>query len=91
MGGVGGPSTLDDTLGGVCFAARFLGTGDGTVRHEAGCDCSASGVPELLVDGLPSTSALGDRTCTVDDLKVCDASCAEAWGFRTPVQASCVP
>ena len=68
----------------VNMSARFLGTAGGTLQHEAGCDCSSGAVPGLLVNGSEDFSALGDRACTGEDTKVCDASCTQAWGMVTP-------
>lgn len=70
--------------------ARFLVTGGRTLSHEAGCDCSASGLPSFLLDGEPAFPGVG-RACTTSDLKVCDPVCAAAWGLRTPERAVCEP
>ena len=75
----------------VNMTARFLGTAGAELTHESGCDCSASDVAVLFLDGDEEFSALGDRACTPDDLKVCDATCTEAWGLVTPAQAICDP
>ena len=75
----------------VDFTARFLGSAGTRVEHEAGCDCSATDMPPLYLDGEERLSALGDRACTPDDLRLCDPSCAEAWGIVTPSEATCTP
>jgi hypothetical protein len=73
----------------VNFTSRFLATGGADASHEPGCDCSASAVGNITRDGAPYFAGLG-RQCTTDDLKVCDATCAAAWGIQTPVEAACV-
>ncbi len=73
----------------VNHTVRFLGSRGGIVEHEPGCDCSASGLPLFLRDGEPQYPGL-EEACTEDDLKLCEASCAEAWGLETPEVAECV-
>ena len=73
----------------VDFTLRFLGSRGAEVSHESGCDCSATDMPPLLLNGEERFSAFGDRACTSDDLQICDPTCAEAWGLRTPAQATC--
>lgn len=74
----------------VDFTVRFLGTGGGSVAHAPGCDCSASDVGHFELDGAARYPAQG-RECTAGDMKVCDPTCAAAWGLRTPGGVSCVP
>lgn len=75
----------------VSFTVRYLGSRGRAVAHEMGCDCSASALPNILVAGEASFPALQDRACTSDDLRVCSASCAAAWGIVTPDVAACEP
>ena len=72
----------------VNFTVRFLGSRGEEVGHESGCDCSASELPNFLVNGEASTPGLL-RSCTEDDVKVCDSVCADGWGLLTPQTASC--
>lgn len=72
----------------VNFTTRFLGTRGGSVSHEAGCDCSASALPNITLNGESITPAL-DRECTPGDMRLCEASCAQAWGIETPSEAAC--
>ncbi len=84
----------------VNFTIRFLGTRGREVSHVPGCDCSASRIPEFMIDGEHRGVAFTpdqegeERYCTTDlerdhRLKVCDPACAEAWGIRTPAKAVC--
>jgi len=72
----------------VDFTVRFLGTGGARVEHESGCDCSASSLPGLVVDGEPSYPSFGEA-CTELDLNICSAECIQAWGISTPEEAVC--
>lgn len=72
----------------VDFTVRYLGTRGKNTTHEAGCDCSASGLPRWELNGSPDAPALGEA-CSENDMKVCNATCTQAWGFRTPAMASC--
>lgn len=74
----------------VNFTVRYLGSRGAAVSHEAGCDCSASALPAFTVYGEPDDPGLAE-TCTEDDMKVCDAECADRWGIETPVEADCNP
>ena len=77
----------------VNFTIRYLGTRGGTVTHEAGCDCSASGLPQFTVDGAVDNPGLflrrADAACIDTDLNLCSESCAQVWDIRTPAQAEC--
>ena len=75
----------------VDFTARFLGSRGTAVEHEAGCDCSATAMPGLFLDGVERFSALGDRACVDADLNLCDPSCGAAWGIVSPSEAICSP
>jgi hypothetical protein len=75
----------------VDFTARFLGTAGGVVSHEPGCDCASTQAPPILVSGDERFYALGNRACGSDDLRVCEAACASAWGIQTPAQITCEP
>lgn len=79
--------TFDNDAFMVNFTTRYLGTGGRVTRHEAGCDCSASAVPNFTQNGqhLNTVGVLCDET----RLRVCDAECAAAWGIRTPAEAAC--
>ena len=72
----------------VNFTIRFVASGGADVSHLSGCDCSASDLPNFVLDGDPVTPGLG-RACTTSDMKVCDAECAQGWGLFTPSQATC--
>ena len=72
----------------VDFTVRYLGTRGMNTNHESGCDCSASGLPRWELNGTPDTPALGEA-CSVDNMKVCNDTCVQAWGFRTPELATC--
>jgi hypothetical protein len=73
----------------VNFTLRFLGTRGRVVSQPAGCDCTASRLPTDVLDGEPEFSALQTRACTADDLRLCDARCAAAWGIETPEVNTC--
>ncbi len=77
----------------VNFTLRFLGTRGERVDHVAGCDCSASQGPNITIGGVPQNPALflrrGAPACLESDLNVCSASCAEAWGIKTPGESQC--
>jgi hypothetical protein len=79
--------TFDNDAFMVNFTTRYLGTGGRVTRHEAGCDCSASAVPNFTQNGqhLNTVGVLCDET----RLRVCNAECAEGWGLRTPAEAAC--
>ncbi len=87
---------FDNDAYAVNLTARFVATGGRDLSHETGCDCSASQAAAFEVDGDPAFPAQG-RTCTAQPdpgndpatLKVCDPTCATAWGLRTPDLASC--
>ena len=72
----------------VNFTVRFLGTRGTNTQHESACDCSASDIPLFTVDDELSVPGISEL-CTEDDLKVCSAECAEAWGIVTPEEAAC--
>ena len=74
----------------VNFTTRFLGSRGGSVSHEAGCDCSASALPNFTLNGEPLYPAL-DRACTVEDMRVCEEGCAQRWAIETPTAANCAP
>jgi hypothetical protein len=80
--------TFDNDAFMVNFTSRFLVSGGRDTSHAPGCDCSASSVGNFTLNDAPYFAGLG-RQCTPDDLKVCDATCATAWGIRTPVEAAC--
>jgi hypothetical protein len=65
----------------VNFTTRFLGTAGRNVRHEAGCDCSASAPGAYTLAGAPHAPV--GRACTADALRVCSPECASAWGIET--------
>ena len=69
---------------------RFLATGGDTMKHESGCDCSADGLPNFTLRGSPEHPTLAGG-CTVDDLRVCDSTCSEAWGLWMPEESACEP
>ena len=73
----------------VNFTARFLGTRGRDVSHETGCDCSASQIGQFSLDGIDVYPALIVKACGEDDLNVCSAECAEAWGIITPEASAC--
>ena len=73
----------------VNLTARFLATRGQVAGHEAGCDCSAAGLPGFTYNGAADTPSFEDG-CQVDDLRVCDADCAAAWGLWLPEVAACV-
>ena len=75
----------------VSFTVRYLATRGRAVGHEPGCDCSASGLPAYSVAGEPSFPALGEAACGPSDLRLCDATCASAWGIVTPDANACEP
>jgi hypothetical protein len=75
----------------VSFTVRFLGSRGRLVSHESGCDCSASALPNITVDGVKTNSALLGTACGESDLNVCSPTCAAAWGIETPSEAACVP
>ncbi len=64
----------------VNFTTRFLGSRARLVTHEKGCDCSIGQMHDFELNGTIKAPALGS-TCTVNDLKLCSESCAQAWGF----------
>lgn len=68
---------------------RFLLSRGAVMDHEAGCDCSAADLPNFTYNGEPDFPTFEDG-CTADDMKVCDAACAAAWGLWTPPEAACV-
>ena len=68
---------------------RFLLSRGGTLQHEAGCDCSAAGVPNFTYNGEPEDPGL-EGGCTTDDLNVCDQTCLDAWGLWIPDEAACI-
>jgi hypothetical protein len=74
----------------VNFTSRFLVSGGREVGHAAGCDCSAAELPAFTLDGAPANPTF-DEGCAEDDLKLCDDSCAAAWGLWTPPEAACAP
>ena len=74
----------------VNFTVRFLGSRGANTTHEAACDCSAADLSTFTVNGEPSSPGL-DAVCTVDDVKVCSADCAAAWGLLPPPIAECSP
>ncbi len=81
----------------VNFTIRFLGTRGEKVEHVDGCDCSASALPNITVDGRDMNPALFlrrndqiDQSCQTTDLKVCSAECAAIWGIRTPAESACL-
>lgn len=67
---------------------RFLRSRGGTLDHEAGCDCSAAGLPNFTYNGEPEDPGL-EAGCTTDDLRICDAACNDAWGLWIPEEAAC--
>ena len=72
----------------VNFTSRFLGSRGRLVDHPAACDCNASRIPQFTLDGFNEFPGI-QRACTPDDLNVCSAACAEAWGIVTPDFAVC--
>jgi hypothetical protein len=72
----------------VNFTSRFLGSRGRLVDHPAACDCNASRIPQYTLDGFNEFPGI-QRACTPDDLNVCSAACAEAWGIVTPDFAVC--
>jgi hypothetical protein len=73
----------------VNLTARFLATRGRVAGHAPGCDCSAAGLPGFTYNGEADTPSFEDG-CQVDDLRVCDADCAAAWGLWLPEVAACV-
>ena len=80
----------------VNFTLRFLGSRGAKVEHVEGCDCSASGLPNITVDGKDVNPGLFlrrngqvDQSCQSTDLRVCSRECAAIWGIRTPVESVC--
>ena len=74
----------------VNFTVRYLGSRGRNVEHEAGCDCSATQVPQLYRNEEPLYPALNGEACTDQDLKLCDETCT-GWGIETPTEVVCVP
>lgn len=73
----------------VNFTTRYLGTRGRAVDHTPGCDCSATLIPEHLVDGQVEYPAL-ERQCEATDLNLCDETCGSAWGIRTEPRPQCI-
>jgi|GEM_PF-273716 len=73
----------------VNFTTRFLGTSGRIVSHESGCDCSASMIPEYELNGAPFYPMRATRICEENELRLCNQSCAEAWGIQTNEKTSC--
>ncbi len=75
----------------VNFTIRFLGSRGRDASHEPGCDCSASRLGNITVNGVKQNTALLGVACTESNLKVCSTECANAWGLMTPEESACTP
>lgn len=75
----------------VNYTTRYLATRGAMVEHPTGCDCSASLAPSYSLNGGPIFPVKLAEECTAEDLRVCDQSCAEAWGIQTKLMVSCEP
>lgn len=82
---------FDNDAFAVNFTIRYLLSGGAETTHEEGCDCSASGVAALFVEGESVFPIFDERACTPDDLKVCDETCAAGWGLWLPDAVDCRP
>jgi hypothetical protein len=78
----------------VNYTTRFLGSrgrlADDLSADADGntCDCSASALPNLEVNGAAKNPAL-DRPCSDTDMNLCSPACAEYWGIKTPARNNC--
>ena len=72
----------------VNFTTRFLGSGGRLVDHPTGCDCNAESINQFTFQGSPYFPAKPEG-CETLDQRLCEASCAEAWGFRALEPAMC--
>ncbi len=76
----------------VNFTSRFLGSRGTRVDHVSGCDCTATRLPNITLNGESRNPALRGRNntvCSENMLKLCTPECAEAWGIRTPELSAC--
>jgi hypothetical protein len=75
----------------VNYTSRFLGTAGRRAVDVPGCDCTADGVPRVLRDGraVPMQTLGSWQPCDGEKMRICDAACNEAWGFRLPVEVDC--
>lgn len=74
----------------VNFTTRYLATRGSSVTHEAGCDCSASQIPEYELAGTPYYPMRTTRSCERTELRLCNQECSKAWGISTQTTAQCI-
>ena len=74
----------------VNFTIRYLGSRGRDVDHLAGCDCSASTIPQLFRDDTELYPALNGEACSENDIKICAEEC-NGWGIYSPEQTVCTP
>ena len=74
----------------VNFTIRYLGSRGMAVDHLAGCDCTASSLPQFYREDEALFPAQDGEACTETDIRVCTDTCSE-WGMRTPAERVCSP